>query len=276
MEVVTVNCASCGAPIKVPPELENFNCAFCGANLVVKRGEGYIILKLADQVSKSIQDSGAQTQSTIRESTQVTQSELKRLQLGQESSSLQIQLSSIQAEIRSLKRQKADHKIKRQLKELSQDEASLMSRINILQIALADPISNKETSQANLNAARQQLPPKPRSRYSPLGRGCLTWFLVMIVCTILIYLPAQALDKSLFNVISTSGSEATPGPLVSAATYLISFISIIGFVYGWAPNAKIWISVKQWAWSKFSRNKKTGSSAEEAATSIDLPKYKRN
>ena len=86
---------------------------------------------------------------------------------------------------------------------------------------------------------RQQL----RGGLSPLGRGCLTGLLVLIVCTVLIGVPAQALDKSLFNVVSTSGSEGTSGPLFSVASFLILFISIIGFAYGWAPNAKIWILV---------------------------------
>jgi DNA-directed RNA polymerase subunit RPC12/RpoP len=274
LEIVTINCASCGAPIKVPPELDNFNCAFCGANLMVKRGDGYVALKLMEQVTKSIQDSGAQTQSTIRESTQVTQSELKRLQLGQEISSLQIQLASIQAEIRSLQRQKADRKIKGQLKGLSQAETSLWNRINKLQLALADSFPNKETAQAHLNAGLQQLPPKPRGGLSSLGRGCLTWFLVLIVFTCLIGIPAQALDKSLFNEVRTSGSEGTSGPIFTAASLLIFLISIIGFVYGLTPNAEIWISAKKWIRSKFHRNKKTSPPSDEAAISIDQPKNK--
>ena len=145
MEIASVNCTSCGAPIKIPPEVDHFNCAFCGASLVVKRGEGYVSLKLAEQVSRSIQDVGQQTQSTIRDGTQVTQVELKRLQLGQQISSLQIQLSSVQSEIRSLQRQKADRKIKRQLKELDVEESSLINQIRDLQTAVnaTYPVSSK-------------------------------------------------------------------------------------------------------------------------------------
>lgn len=273
MEIVTINCASCGAPIKVPPELDSFNCAFCGANLMVKRGDGYVALKLTEQVTKSIQDSSAQTQSTIRESTLVTQSELKRLQLGQEISSLQIQLANIRAEIRSLQRQKGDRKIKEQLKGLSQHETSLWNRINSLQMTLAGSYPNKETAQAHLNAA-QQLNSKPHNGCSPLGRGCLTWVLVFMVCTVLIAIPARALDESLFHVVSTSGSEGTYGPLFTTASFLIFFISIVGFAYGYAPNAAIWISAKRWIRSKFNRNKKTNLSAEETTTPTDLSKNK--
>ncbi len=117
---------------------------------------------------------------------------------------------------------------------------------------------------------RKQLTPK----HSPLGRGCFTWFLVLIVCTILIGFPAQALDKLLFNVVSTSGSEGTSGPIFSAAAFIIFLISIIGFAYGWAPNAEIWMPTKQWLRKKFNQNKKTSPSPEEAATSIDQLKNK--
>jgi TM2 domain-containing membrane protein YozV len=142
MNVVKVSCASCGAPIAIPPDIDNLNCAYCGAALAVQRGEGYVTLKLAEQVSKTIQEVGVQTQSSIREGTQVTQIELKRLQLSQELSALQLQLSNIQAEIRSLERQKVDGKIKRQHRELRSHEASLISRINGLQAALV-PLSTQ-------------------------------------------------------------------------------------------------------------------------------------
>ena len=142
MNIVKVSCASCGAPITIPPDIDNLNCSYCGAALAVQRGEGYIALKLAEKVSQTIQEVGGQTQSSIREGTQVTQIELKRLQLGQQLSTIQNQLSNIQAEIRALKRQKADGKINKQLKELRSHEMSLISRINGLQAALV-PISTQ-------------------------------------------------------------------------------------------------------------------------------------
>ena len=92
MDIATVNCSSCGAPIKIPADLDHFNCAYCGAALVVQRGEGYVALKLAEQVGKTIQEVGQKTLSTIREGAQVTHVELKRLQIGQEIDELQFRL----------------------------------------------------------------------------------------------------------------------------------------------------------------------------------------
>ena len=158
MEIATVNCTSCGAPLKIPSDIEAFNCSYCGAGLVVKRGEGYVALKLAEQVSKSVQEVGVQTQSTIREGTQVTQVELKRLQLSQEVSSLQLQLSNVKAEIRMLQRQKADRNTKRQLKELNEEEISLINRIKTLQAALAESMPAKTSPTAQPVAAAPKAP----------------------------------------------------------------------------------------------------------------------
>ncbi len=132
----------------------------------------------------------------------------------------------------------------------------------------------EERKEREESERRQQLIREQRGRLSPLGRGCLTGLLVFVVCAVLIGLPARALDKSLFNVVSTSGSEGTYGPLFTVASFIILFFSIIGFAYGWAPKAKIWILVTLWISSKFNRNKKTSPSPEDAFTSIDPPKNK--
>jgi predicted RNA-binding Zn-ribbon protein involved in translation (DUF1610 family) len=42
MEVQVMKCASCGAPIQVPGDLDAFNCAYCGTHLSVRRGAGYL------------------------------------------------------------------------------------------------------------------------------------------------------------------------------------------------------------------------------------------
>jgi uncharacterized Zn finger protein (UPF0148 family) len=149
MTITTVSCSSCGAPIKIPEDVDFLNCVYCGAALKVQRGEGYVALKLAEQVSKSIQQVGDRTQATIREGTYATQSELKRLQITQEIASLQIQLSGIQAEIRSLERQKSNRKIKKQLRELRDQEKNLLASINRLQAWLTvkdEPLNNEEVS----------------------------------------------------------------------------------------------------------------------------------
>lgn len=270
MEIATVNCTSCGAPIKIPPELEHFNCAYCGASLVVQRGEGYVALKLAEQVSKSIQDVGVQTQSTIRESTQVTQIELKRLQIGQEISSVQIQLSSIQSEIRALQRQKADRRIKKQLKELSGTEAALISRIQWLQMTLAQSYPVQTTAQTRsgegqrVNQVGMNIQTSPKSNFcaSPLSKGCLTSLLVMVLSVIMCGIPAEWLDQAIFKIPmnSSSSSVQASGPIFSVATIIIIIVGIVGFIYGVNPKAKIWVSAKNWIRERIGKGKKLESS----------------
>jgi predicted RNA-binding Zn-ribbon protein involved in translation (DUF1610 family) len=47
MTVRMVACASCGAPIAVPDDIDRLTCARCGSDLIIRRGEGFIASKLA-------------------------------------------------------------------------------------------------------------------------------------------------------------------------------------------------------------------------------------
>ncbi|MEJ5250032.1 MAG: hypothetical protein WHS90_19830, partial [Caldilinea sp.] len=84
MNVQKMSCPNCGASISVAEDLNQLNCAFCGSTLSVQRGEGYAALKMAEKLGQAIRDSSTQTQGTIREGAQVTQLELKRLQINQD------------------------------------------------------------------------------------------------------------------------------------------------------------------------------------------------
>jgi ribosomal protein S27AE len=136
MNIQKMSCPNCGASISVTEDLNQLNCAHCGSTLSIQRGDGYAALKMAEKLGQTIQDSSAQTQGTIRDGTQVTQLELKRLQINQDITTAQLQLSNIQAEIRGLEREKPTGKIKQQLRELRLQEASIRSRIMSLQAAL--------------------------------------------------------------------------------------------------------------------------------------------
>ena len=282
MDIATVNCSSCGAPIKVPSDLERFNCAYCGAALVVQRGEGYVALKLAEQVGKTIQEVGQQTQSTIREGAQVTQVELKRLQIGQEISALQIRLSSVQAEIRMLERQKADRKIKKQLKALRTEQDALANRIKNLQVGFAaypsaqnlarsgssdrtdggyatrasDKPSAQHMAQSSSSAAGRLADAyvpgattrKAKFWSSPSGRGCLTSIVLMVVVTVLCAMPARALDQLIFDIPmdASSSSGRADGPFFNAAVVVAMVAMLLGFVMGFIPRAAIWRSMRNW------------------------------
>jgi len=81
MEIKKLNCTACGAPISVPDDMDYINCAACGSFLAIQRGEGYVALKVAEKISRVIEDSGRGTQEVIRQGSQDTQVELRRMQL---------------------------------------------------------------------------------------------------------------------------------------------------------------------------------------------------
>lgn len=250
MVVQNIACASCGAPISVPESVDFLNCAFCGASLQVDRGEGYVALKLGEQVSQAITDSGERTRSSIQDGTQVTQSELKRLQVTQEISGLQIQLSTLQSEIRSLERQKQNRKTKKQVKELYKQESGLIQRIKILQTSLQP-------------AGRLQIPIQP-VKSKPAGggllrslpvRGCFTGCAVLMGVGLVCGLIAMPIDSALFG-ITTEGEGS--GPIYSAAMVTSMIAGLVAFVYVLNPDAGVWKSIR----SKFPRRKETKSSTD--------------
>ena len=219
MEVQKMSCASCGAPIQVPPDLDAFNCSYCGAALVVKRGEGYVALKIAEEVSQKIQDVGDQTQATIREGAEGTQEELKKLQLNQDLSAAQVQLSNIQAELRALERGKKNRKIKRQIRDLRKHEKQLISRINSLNRAL----------QSHGHGHPPQAP-TPTKKKTKTWSGCIVGFLVFFVVSMVcvgIAMPIEGSDAGGSGILSTIG------------TAIGLFAGITAFILVAYPNSTI-------------------------------------
>jgi hypothetical protein len=51
MLVRKVACASCGAPMSVPDDIDRLTCARCGSDLIIQRGEGFIASNQADQAT---------------------------------------------------------------------------------------------------------------------------------------------------------------------------------------------------------------------------------
>ena len=143
MEIMIMVCPSCQAPLKIPKEIEHLSCGYCGSSLIVKRTPEFATLNLAEEVSQTIQQVGSETQNTIREGTSVTQSELRRLQIGQELSSLKLQLSTAQSEMRLLNRGKKNRKIRKDLRNLRRQERSIKSRVGSLEHALRHSVATK-------------------------------------------------------------------------------------------------------------------------------------
>ncbi len=175
MNVQKMSCPNCGASISVAEDLNQLNCAFCGSTLSVQRGEGYAALKMAEKLGQAIRDSSTQTQGTIREGAQVTQLELKRLQINQDITTAQLQLSNVQAEIRSLERGKATGTTKRQLRELRQQESAIRSRIAALQAALQPASSSRGFNPTSL------VPPAvPAKKPWYRSLGCMIVFFLFL------------------------------------------------------------------------------------------------
>jgi LSD1 subclass zinc finger protein len=149
MEVKSVACRSCGAPVDVPRDADQVRCVYCGTTLAVERGQGYVALKTAQEMSRSIRDSTDRTQEAIRQSTTVTQVGLRRLQLSQELSAAQMQLSNIQAEIRGLERQKQSRRTRQHLQELRPQQRVISQRIAGLQAALSQMPGNSRVGGPN-------------------------------------------------------------------------------------------------------------------------------
>lgn len=132
MKLIKLNCPTCGAPISVPDTMDFINCASCGSFLAIDRGEGYVALKAAEKLARTIEDSGKDTQDVIRESITVTRSELQRLQAVQEISAIQMRLNNIQSEIRTIQRQPQSLTTENQLRGLHTEEFLAMDQIRVL------------------------------------------------------------------------------------------------------------------------------------------------
>lgn len=139
MKITKLNCTACGAPISIPEDIDQIVCTSCGTSLGIERGEGYVALKIADKLARAIESSGSQTQDAIRESTQVTRDELQKLQLAQELSAMQMQLSGIQSEIRALEHGSKNLKSAAQKLALRKNEYQLMERIRTLKLQVTTP-----------------------------------------------------------------------------------------------------------------------------------------
>ncbi|MCJ7694409.1 MAG: hypothetical protein MUO40_03200 [Anaerolineaceae bacterium] len=83
MKLIKLNCTACGAPISIPEDIEQLNCAVCGSMLYLERGEGYYSLKVAAKLADAIQSSSKSTEDAIRQTAEMTQRELRRMQLNQ-------------------------------------------------------------------------------------------------------------------------------------------------------------------------------------------------
>lgn len=67
MKITKVNCPACGAPISIPEDLDSINCSYCGIFFGREGDEGSIMHKVAEKLTREIEDSGKGTQEAISE-----------------------------------------------------------------------------------------------------------------------------------------------------------------------------------------------------------------
>ena len=104
MSVEHVYCPGCAAPISIVTGTTESKCGYCGSSLRIQRSDGEIALVLSDHMTKAFAVASAQTQAAIDESSAMTRDELRRMQFVTEMSNLEVKLTSIEAEIRSVQR----------------------------------------------------------------------------------------------------------------------------------------------------------------------------
>jgi DNA-directed RNA polymerase subunit RPC12/RpoP len=145
MEIKKLNCTSCGASLAVDESFDIAICPYCGSNFIVERKGDDLSLRFAKNVKEALIQASKETSSSIRESSQATQAELKKIQLQQQILTLQNELSIINSDIRNLEREKNSRKVKRQLRELKTRKFILTTEINKLQPNTQEKKLNKET-----------------------------------------------------------------------------------------------------------------------------------
>ena len=220
MELRKLTCPSCGGQLNLPEDLSQVTCTYCGNQLVVDVGDGYAALRIAEQVSSSIRESGAATTSAIRDSSEVTKGELRRLQITNEITSLQSQIALIQSEIRSLERGKLNRKIKKQLLGLRSQEKDLTNRIVRLQSILNPATSS--ASRVNKTVSKK----KPSDRN--FLRGCFAAFLIYFLALI---------GLSTLSLVMFGSDTNNSGNAIFSCLNLIFFlIAILGFFYFWKKS----------------------------------------
>jgi len=138
MNITRLTCPSCGAALTLPEGSIKSVCNYCGGEIVIDSAQ-------MAEMSKSVTETGVKTQEVIKSGTDVTQYEIRRLQLTQELSMIQMQLTSLKTEKRSLLSVgKPNKSLKAQLSQIEEDERSLLDRQKLIQSALiGQPIANE-------------------------------------------------------------------------------------------------------------------------------------
>lgn len=133
-------------------------CPYCGTAIHVEHSAGEATVKLATQVSGAIVGANAQMQAALVQSSAITRDELQRTQLHNELSTVQMQLTAIQGEIRSVQRMPVTAVTKRQMQDLRAQEACLIQRERAIRQTLYPPMAQNGEANHSTGSARVKQP----------------------------------------------------------------------------------------------------------------------
>lgn len=230
MEYKRIECPSCGAPLSVNESLERITCSYCGTYLVVQHSESELTLKFARNVENGIKSVGEKMEGSIREGTDSTRIELKRLQAQQQLASLENRLIRINDEIRYLESGKDTIQTRSQLSSLNNDKQKIIRRITSIEEELYGTPIVAGTPENTRNQTKE----KPR-----LKAGCLSGCLVYIVIGIILGGIGMGIDSVIF------GSDIEQGPFFSVGVIIGIMAGIIAFFYKINPDSKMSIWIKE-------------------------------
>jgi LSD1 subclass zinc finger protein len=241
MNLQPTTCPACNATIHVPPGAARVSCAYCGRELAVSQSGSETKVALLDQLKETLHDLGQQQQAAIQESSSLTRTELERLQLNQQLTTLQMQHSGLRAEIRALERETSpSNTVRRQLRELRREERAYQSQISALEAKLNPDSGGAKTAVSTPSTTRQTGPSPLRglgSSLFPLFKGCLGGCLTYFIVAIGLGMIAVPLDRWLFNV---APDDETGGPFFVIAAVVGLIAAAITFFYLLFPQAAIW------------------------------------
>lgn len=186
MKIEAIHCPACFAAATILPGADRMTCEYCGTTSFVEQSQGQVTLKFAHELAglqQALQDSDAQTARSVRSTAEETQKELQSLRLGQELSTVDMRLASVQAELRALQRntdKKQSKAIKTQVSTLERELGALSAQRARLQNALAalDPVAFDAPSRSVAAAS-------PGRNQSIRGLGCLGWGLLWMTLFLL-------------------------------------------------------------------------------------------
>lgn len=186
MKIEAIHCPACFAAATILPGADRMTCEYCGTTSFIEQSQGQVTLKLAHELAglqQTLQDSDVQTARSVRSTAEETQKELQSLRLGQELSTVDMRLASVQAELRTLQRntdKKQSKAIKSQVSTLERELGALSAQRARLQNAIAalGPVAFDAPSKAVAAASRGR-------NQSIRGLGCLGWGLLWMTLFLL-------------------------------------------------------------------------------------------